>query len=167
MTVMPPCAGRTFAVTDAGPPPAFADIYTAATSLSTTPITVTPQSPVVLFILATAIEAWCIILARLPFLTTWFGLREPSGPIHMLQPAVFAISIHTLVDDSAARRSVAEGGIGYRAGCTTMEGVCEQILEWNREHGGEGEVGVEEGVGGKGLVGQAAKAAVTVGGVAA
>jgi hypothetical protein len=47
-----------------------------------------------------------------------------------------------------------------------MEGVCEQILEWNREHGGEGVEGVEEGEE-KGVLGKAAKAALTVQGVAA
>ncbi len=131
---MPLCAGRTFNVTDPGPPIAFADLYLAATTLSTTGVTVTPQRPILLFLIAHAIEAWCLLLARVPVLTRWFGWKEPAGPIHMLQPAVFNVSIHTVIDDSAAKRSVAEGGIGYRGGCETIEGVCEEILEWNREH---------------------------------
>jgi hypothetical protein len=68
------------------------------------------------------------------------------------------------VDDSAAKRSVEEGGIGYRAGCTTMEGVCEEILEWNREHEG---VGNGEVVAGEGQVGKMAKAAMAAKGAAA
>jgi hypothetical protein len=159
---MPGCAGRTFNVTDAGPPIAFADAYLAGEELSATRVRTTPQSPLALLLVAHAIEAWCLLLARLPFLTTMFGLREPSGPIHMLQPAVFSVSIHTVVDDSAARKSVAEGGIGYEAGCTTLEGVCEQILNWNREH--EGAAGAGEG---EAPEGKMAKAALTVQGVAA
>ncbi|KAK4105434.1 NAD(P)-binding protein [Parathielavia hyrcaniae] len=162
----PACAGRTFNVTDVGPPPSFADVYRAAETLSATPVRVTPRSPLALFLLAHAIETWCVLLARLPFLTARLGwIREPSGPIHMLQPSVFSVSCHTLVDDGLARRSVAEGGLGYRGGCTTMEGICEQILEWNREHGEEGEEGVENAV--RGVEGTAAKAGLTAQGVAA
>ena len=131
---MPRCAGRTFNVTDLGPPISFADMYLAATSLAATRVTVTPQRPVLLFLVARAIEAGCLLLARLPVLTARLGWAEPAGPIHMLQPAVFNVSIHTVVDDSAARRSVQEGGIGYKGGCDTMEGLCEELLEWNREH---------------------------------
>ncbi|KAK4235519.1 hypothetical protein C8A03DRAFT_46367 [Achaetomium macrosporum] len=157
---MPPCAGRTFNVTDEGPPPTFADIYAATQELSATRVRVTFQNPLFLFVLAHAVEAWCLLLARLPFLTK-LGLREPSGPLNMLQPSVFSIAIHTLIDDSQARKSVAEGGIGYRGGCTTLEGVCEEILQWNREHEGD-DAGIKEGPDGK-----VAKAALTANGVAA
>ncbi len=133
---MPACAGRTFNVTDPGPPISFADAYLAATELAATRVTVTPQRPLLLFLVAHAIEAWCLLLARLPVLTAWFGWAEPPSPINMLQPSVFSISIHTVIDDSLARKSVAEGGLGYQGGCTTMEGICEEILQWNREHEG-------------------------------
>jgi hypothetical protein len=165
---MPRCAGRTFNVTDQGPPIAFADVYRAGEELATTHVRNTPVSPALLFLVAHAIEKWCLLLACLPFLTSVFGLREPSGPIHMLQPSVFSVSCHTIVDDSAAKRSVEEGGIGYRAGCTTMEGVCEEILEWNREHEGAGAgAGNGEVVAGEGQVGKMAKAAMTAKGAAA
>ncbi|EAQ92782.1 hypothetical protein CHGG_01017 [Chaetomium globosum CBS 148.51] len=158
---MPACAGRTFNVTDVGPPITFADIYEAGEHLSVTRVRDKRQSPLALLLVAYAIEAWCLLLARLPFLTTVFGLREPSGPIHMLQPAIFSVSIHTVIDDSAARKSVADGGFGYQGACTTIEGVCEQIVEWNREH----EDAAEE-VGGA-PDGKLAKAALTGKGVAA
>jgi hypothetical protein len=168
---MPLCAGRTFNVTDEGAPPAFADIYAAAQELCATRVRVTFQNPLVLFLLAHVVEAWCLLLARLPpSLTDKLGLREPSGPLHMLQPSVFSVAIHTLIDDSQARKSVAEGGIGYRAACTTLEGVCQQILEWNREHEGQGQ---GQGRGGdavtvkEGPDGTVAKAALTAKGVVA
>lgn len=159
---MPACAGRTFNVTDLGPPIAFADIYAAGEHLSATRVRTKRQSPLALLSVAYAIEAWCLLLARLPFLTSVLGWREPSGPIHMLQPAIFSVSIHTIIDDSAARKSIADGGFGYRGGCTTIEGVCEQILEWNREH----EDAAEE-AGGDAPDGKLAKAALTGKGVAA
>ncbi|KAL2169917.1 hypothetical protein VTG60DRAFT_5461 [Thermothelomyces hinnuleus] len=158
---MPACAGRTFNVTDPGPPIAYTDLYYAAEQLSVTPTRTLPQQPLALLLVAYIIEAWCLLLARLPFLTTLFGLREPSGPIHMLQPAVFNVSVHTIVDDSAARKSVAEGGIGYQGGCTTIEGLCQQLLEWNRDHEGAG--GENGGV----PDGKMAKAALTTRGVTA
>ncbi|KAK4152450.1 hypothetical protein C8A00DRAFT_44504 [Chaetomidium leptoderma] len=159
---MPACAGRTFNVTDKGPPINFADLYGAAEELSVTPVRVARVQPLLLFLLAHVIEAWCLLLARLPFLTTVLGLREPSGPIHMLQPSVFTISIHTIVDDSAAKKSVAEGGFGYQGGCTTIEGVCEAIMEWNLEH-----EGADSAPGGAPAASKAAKAALTAKGAAA
>lgn len=158
---MPPCGGRTFNVTDPGPPVAYADMYAAATELSATPVSVTVTAPLPLLVLAHLTEAWCLLLARFPFLTSWFGCREPSGPVHLLQPSVFSVSIHTVVDDSRARRSVAEGGIGYESGCATLEGICEEILEWNREHQGS------KAVSGHGPDGGVAKAALVAKGVAA
>ncbi|GAB1310897.1 3-beta hydroxysteroid dehydrogenase/isomerase domain-containing protein [Madurella fahalii] len=161
---MPRCAGRTFTVTDAGPPPAFADAYNAVMQLSATPLTMSYPAPVLLYLVAHATEAWCLLLARLPFLTTWLGLREPTGPMHFLQPSVFSVSVHTLVDDSAAKRSVADGGIAYRPGCTTLEGVCQQLVEWNEEVETGKAKGVEGGVEGEGKV---AKAGLVAKGVAA
>ncbi|KAJ4296057.1 hypothetical protein N0V88_004759 [Collariella sp. IMI 366227] len=117
---MPACAGRTFNVTDPGPPPAFDDVYGAAEQLSIPRVRMSYHSPLLLFLLANVTEKWCLLLAHLPFLTK-LGLKEPSGPIHFLQPSVFSVSVHTIIDDSAARKSVAEGGIGYK-GCTTIEG---------------------------------------------
>lgn len=158
---MPACAGRTFNVTDPGPPIAFADLYAAAVQLSATPITVTRKSPLLLYLIAHVTEAWCLLVTRVPLLTR-LGLREPSGPIHFLQPSVFSVSIHTVVDDSMARKSVAEGGIGYEGGCTTIEGVCEEMLEWNREQEENGAVAAGEGPDGK-----VAKAGLVAKGVAA
>ncbi|KAL2132299.1 hypothetical protein VTI74DRAFT_3962 [Chaetomium olivicolor] len=156
-TPMPACAGRPFNVTDPGPPIAFADAYGAAETLSATRVRLTYQSPLLLFLVAHLTEKWCLLLAHLPFLTK-LGLKEPSGPIHFLQPSVFSVSVHTIVDDSQARKSVAEGGIGYTGGCTTLEGICEEILEWNREHE-EKEMGAPDG--------KVAKAGLTGKGVAA
>jgi hypothetical protein len=154
---MPRCAGRTFIVTDLGPPITFADAYAAMAELSVTPTSVTIVQALPLLLMAHIVEAWCLLLARFPFLTKWLGWREPSGQVHFLQPSVFSVSIHTIVDDSLARKPVEQGGIGYKGVCTTLEGVCQQLVEWNMEQ-------EHERITGQGKLG---KAAMTVKGVAA
>ncbi|KAL2270173.1 hypothetical protein VTJ83DRAFT_2357 [Remersonia thermophila] len=135
---LPRCAGRPFVVTDAGPPITFGDVFRALEQLSATPFHVVVAPTVPLLLMAHAVEAWCLLAARLParLARALPFLREPEGELRLLQPSVFTVSTHAVVDDSAARRSVAEGGIGYAPGCTTLEGVCEQLLRWNLEHGG-------------------------------
>ncbi|KAF7136774.1 hypothetical protein CNMCM5793_006243 [Aspergillus hiratsukae] len=69
----------------------------------------------------------------------------------MLQPGLFAVSdVHTFADDSRARRAPADGGLGYVAPITTLEGMCKQVLEWNRSVGKESVAAVA--VRGKGVV---------------
>lgn len=131
---MPGCAGRPFVVTDPGPPLAFRDMYSLATELSVTRVTVTPVPPVALLILAHVIESYVSIVTRFPILTAWFGLREPRFPINYLQPSTLRGSMHILVDDSAAKKSIEEGGLGYRGVCTSLEGMCEELAAWNLEH---------------------------------
>lgn len=130
---MPACAGRPFVVTDPGPPVAFADLYKLIIELSTRPITVATIPPILLLIFAHLNEIYVDIVTRFPFLAR-LGLREPTYPINYLQPSVLRGSMHVLIDDTAARKSVKEGGIGYRGVCNSLEGFCEELLEWNREH---------------------------------
>ncbi|KAL1839146.1 hypothetical protein VTJ49DRAFT_1842 [Mycothermus thermophilus] len=141
---LPRCAGRPFVVTDPGPPVTYGDVYGALEQLAVTPYRCIQVQPVPLLLIAHAIEAWCIFVARLPagVRRALPFLREPKGELHLLQPPVFTVSTHAIVDDSAARKSVTEGGIGYTPGCTTLEGVCEELFEWNLEYEGKE---VEEG----------------------
>lgn len=38
-----------------------------------------------------------------------------------------------------ARKTIAQGGLGYEGVMTTMQGMILEILEWNREHEAGGE----------------------------
>jgi len=105
-----------------------------ATELSVTRVAVTSVPPVALLIFAHVIESYVSIVTRFPFLTTWFGLREPRFPINYLQPSTLRGSMHILVDDSAAKKSIEEGGLGYDGVCTSLEGMCEELVAWNLEH---------------------------------
>ncbi|KAK0731475.1 dehydrogenase-like protein [Lasiosphaeris hirsuta] len=131
---MPLCAGRPFAVTDPGPMQANEDLYTAITTLATTPTKVTILQPIVFFILGHLVEAYILALARLPFLKTVLGLKDPGFPLNLLQPSILAISMHMKIDDSAARRSVEDGGISYHGSVNSLDGICQEILEWNLMH---------------------------------
>ncbi|CAN8099537.1 unnamed protein product [Discula destructiva] len=140
-TKMPACAGRPFVVTDPGPPPTWRDWYRAAETLSVTPTEVLILPPLVLYLMAVAIEAWISLLMRFPVLKQ-LGLREPTGDLVSLQPAIFSAMVYVICVDDQARKSVEDGGFGYRGGVTTLEGVCELIRDWNRSreklgHGGE------------------------------
>ncbi|KAK8874749.1 NAD(P)-binding protein [Apiospora arundinis] len=131
---MPGCAGRPFVITDPNPPPSFRDIYNVCMTLAVTPCQVQMLQPVPMLLLAYAIE-FCDTLARQ--LPGPFGWIQPRGQIALLQPATFSVATHTPATDAAAQKPVAEGGLGYRGVYTTLEGVCQQVLDWNREHAGE------------------------------
>lgn len=91
--------------------------------------------PLPLYLIAHLIESWSLLLARAPFLTR-LGLREPRGAVRDLQPSIFTPAAFIMVVDEEARKSVEDGGIGYKGLFTTLEGVCEQIWRWNQEQEG-------------------------------
>ncbi|KAI6084792.1 NAD(P)-binding protein [Hypoxylon rubiginosum] len=129
---MPRCAGRPFVVTDAGPPPMYEDFYSLLRATVETPrIRLVYLQPGLMLALAYVVE-WIDLASRLPVLE-WIVPR-PRGDLAVLKPAVFSASMHYLASDAAARRSVDEGGIGFRHVHNTMEGICQQVLEWNVEH---------------------------------
>ncbi|KAF0326330.1 3-beta hydroxysteroid dehydrogenase isomerase family [Colletotrichum asianum] len=138
-------AARPFLVTDGGAPPTFEDFYTLIRSVSVTPFHVQYPPPVLLLLLAHCIEAYCLLLWHVPVLQKIFS--EPSMPLYMMQPASIAGSVTALINDADARRRVEDGGLGYQAKCTSMEGQCMQLVAWNRwvRSGGE-EVRNEKGL---------------------
>lgn len=130
---MPGCAGRPFVVTDPNPPPSFRDIYDVCETLAETPCRVQVLQPAPLLLLAYALEFCDALGRRVPGL----GWLRPRGDVALLMPATFSVSTHTPATDAAAQKPVAAGGLGYRGVYTTLEGVCQQVLDWNREHAGE------------------------------
>lgn len=146
---MPACAGRPFVITDNGAPPSWQDFFRAVALVAARPPVVMAPPPLPFFLLAVLNEQWSLLLARFPSLTSRFGLRESTGDFRHLQPAVFSPQCNVACVDARARRSVAEGGIGYAGGLSTLEGACEIIRDMNslrEKKGGGGEKG--EGTGG-------------------
>ncbi|KAI5921708.1 hypothetical protein F4810DRAFT_330546 [Camillea tinctor] len=129
---MPKCAGKAFVVTDGGPPPSFGDMYKLLKLTAETPkIKIIYLQPGIMLVLSHIVE-WFDIASRMPVLK-WVVPR-PRGDLALLQPAVFTASTHYLATDEAAQRSVDHGGLGYRPIHTTIEGMCQQVAEWNAEH---------------------------------
>ncbi|KAM5355740.1 hypothetical protein ACJ41O_002386 [Fusarium nematophilum] len=122
-------AGRPYLARDAGPPLRFDDMYSIVAVSSVTGLVVGYPPPVVLLLLAYAIEAYIVLLNRFPWLQR--ALAEPRGPVSMLQPATFSSAVSLILDDSLAKKSPADGGIGYQPACTSVEGMCAQVAQWN------------------------------------
>ncbi|KAI8958933.1 NAD(P)-binding protein [Daldinia sp. FL1419] len=142
---LPKCAGRAFTVTDAGPPPMFDDVYKAlrvTVTPNTAPIKVVYLQPGIMLALAHVIE-WFDLASRTPILG-WIVPR-PKGELAKLQPAIFTACSYMLASNEGAGRSVDEGGIGYVPVYNTIEGVCQQVLEWNIEHQGSPKQGPQSG----------------------
>lgn len=146
-TTVPRCSGRPFVITDNGPAPQWTDYHRAVKLLRVRPWRLTKVSPLPVYLVSFVLDWWCLVLARLPFLTRApFHLREPTGDLSPVRPSVFT-NIHSCMFcvDEAARKSVEDGGIGYRGGNMTLEGVCELIRRWNEEWSQDGEAGHAQG----------------------
>ncbi|OTB08881.1 hypothetical protein M426DRAFT_316907 [Hypoxylon sp. CI-4A] len=132
----PKCAGRPFTVTDAGPPPMYDDVYNLLKATAETrPIVPVYLQPGIMLAVSYVVE-WIDLVSRMPVLR-WIVPR-PTGDLAMLQPAVFTAGTHYLASDAAARRSIDNGGIGYKPIHNSLEGMCQQVLEFNIEHQGYG-----------------------------
>lgn len=128
-----PSAGRPFVVTDPNPPITYGDMYTAISTLSIHGFRADPVPPMVILLVSHLIE-W---LNLLPYRAPWLAkiIPEIKGDAKRLQPALFSICTHLVASDAAARKPIAQGGIGYEGVLTTMEGMAMEVLDWNREHG--------------------------------
>ncbi|KID76929.1 Short-chain dehydrogenase/reductase family 42E member 1 [Metarhizium brunneum] len=123
-------SGRPFTVTDEGPPMRFDDLYLLLDELSVTGLQVDYPPPAVLLLVAFAIEAYCVLLKKMPALGR-LGLREPAEPMCLFQPGIVDSAVTQIADDGDARRPVGEGGLGYEGVCSTAEGLCVLVGEWN------------------------------------
>jgi len=125
--------GKTFVITDPNPPVSFSDIYNLLSMTSATGFTTQNIQPIFMLLLAYPIELYT--LARTFFPALHSILPELPSDIYMLQPTLFSVSCaHVIANDSAAQKSVQEGGIGYRGVRTSLEGMCMEVKAWNQEH---------------------------------
>lgn len=129
-----PQAGRPFAVTDPNGPIQFQDLWLAIEKLSVTPFRTLPLIPVQMLLLSYAVEAYIKLPLRFPFLKNI--LPPMTGDIKHLQPALFSIVTHLYATNDPISKSVKEGGLGYRGLTTTLDGIVQELLDWNLEHKG-------------------------------
>ncbi|KAL7927499.1 hypothetical protein ACQKWADRAFT_276946 [Trichoderma austrokoningii] len=122
-------AGRPFIVTDKGKPVRFQDIYTLLDSVSTTGMKVSYPPPLLILMLSYLVEWYALLLNAVPLLGRF--LSELGEDVKWIQPGVHATSLHYFIDDSEAKKTPADGGFGYSPCCTTVEGLCSQVVDWN------------------------------------
>lgn len=127
---LPNIGGQSFVITDPNPPVNFGDIYRLLSTLSKSPVNFPRVAPVPFLLLSHVLECYAILQHKyLPWL-----LPRITGDMAQLQPALFSISsVHTIGDDSRARKSPAQGGLGYATPLTTLDGMAKQLEEWNRD----------------------------------
>lgn len=89
-----------------------------------------------MFILAYIIEAYSLFVIRFSGLARALRLKEPSGLIAIVQPSTLINSgVHQYASAAQAEKSVEDGGLGYRGGYTTLEGMCTQVRQFMEEGG--------------------------------
>lgn len=127
-----PQAGRPFVITDPGPPIMFGDLYTDVRVLSVHRFRIVTVPPIIMLLLSVLVEWYILLSYRFPSLKKL--LPEVKGDIKKLQPGLFSTCTHLVAFDNEARKSVRDGGLGYKGFVTTLEGVVMEIWGWNQEH---------------------------------
>ncbi|KAL8318722.1 hypothetical protein RB597_005815 [Gaeumannomyces tritici] len=128
-------AGRPFTVTDPNPPIRFQDVWFMLKTLSVTPFRILSLVPVLMLALSHAVEWYCLLPVRHPRILN-APLPRITSRVALLKPPLFSITTHFVATNGDASKPVADGGLGYKGLITTMEGIVQEVLEWNREHEG-------------------------------
>ena len=133
----PDIGGRPFVVTDAGPPISYSDCYRTVEVLVDGNVKFHILSPSWMLLLAHVIQAY--------YLATHFLSQSPNALLRAagaflpklsslmanLQPSLWNItSVHLVADSSNARARPEAGGLGYEPLWTSLEGMCQLILEY-------------------------------------
>ncbi|KAM7195908.1 hypothetical protein V8F20_007273 [Naviculisporaceae sp. PSN 640] len=129
---LPSQSGRPFIVTDPNPPITYGDLLTAVSTLATTHFRVIPLPPVLILLLSHVIEWYIHLPLKYPILRKI--LPPITGDAKFLQPAIMDICTHLVASNEKISRPVEEGGLGFKGVITTLEGMVQEIVEWNQEH---------------------------------
>lgn len=84
-----------------------------------------------MLVLAYIVEFYNLLPARIPLLAK--VLPKLPGDVSYLEPGLFSICTHLFGSIKEASKSVNDGGLGYQGIVTTLEGMCQELLDWNRE----------------------------------
>ncbi|KAL4896528.1 hypothetical protein BDV59DRAFT_108314 [Aspergillus ambiguus] len=124
----PNIGGQSFVVSDPNPAVSFSDVYLLLTTLSKTPVNF-PRVPAIPFFLLSYLVEWYAVFQH--SYCPW--LPRVVGDLAQMQPGLFFITnVHTFADDSRARKSPEQGGLGYAPSITTLAGMCKQLVDWNK-----------------------------------
>ena len=149
----PDVGGRSFIVTDAGPPISYGNCYRAVEVLAEGNDRFRFLSPSLMLLLAHVVQMYHLATHFLPqsrnVLLRVVGDFLPRLPylIVNLQPSLWNLTgVHLIFDSSNARARPQEGGLGYEPLGTSLEGICQLILDYQSKRvvddahcsGGEG-----------------------------
>ena len=111
--------GRSFYVCDPNPPIWYGDLYRTLNLLSGGRVSFPYLHAGFVFALAHVLEAYHLLR------TKYLSLLPPlPGDVLLLQPATFMlVTVHAIWSDAGARKSVEEGGLGYRSPYTSLQGM--------------------------------------------
>jgi nucleoside-diphosphate-sugar epimerase len=133
----PDIGGRSFIVTDAGPPIAYGDCYRVAEILSEERVKFQVLSPSLMLLFAHVVQAYYLTIHFLSQSTNIFlrtaGTFLPKVPplIVTLQPSLWnLVNVHLIFDSSDARARPEAGGLGYKPLWTSLEGLCQVVLDY-------------------------------------
>jgi len=107
-------------------------LYFAISTLATTYFRVIPVPPILILVLSHLIEWYTLLPLRYPILRWVFP--PIRGDARFLQPAIMDICTHLVASNSNITQPVEAGGLGYRGIISTLDGMVQEIVEWNREH---------------------------------
>jgi hypothetical protein len=127
-------AGRPFVITDPNPPISYRDLYALVQTLAVTHFRTLPLQPIVMVLLSYPIEWYSLALANFPVLRR--VLPKLTGEVKHLKPGIFSICTHLVASNAVAGQAVSSGGLGYTGVLTTLEGMVQEVVEWNHDHKG-------------------------------
>lgn len=99
--------------------------------MNTTPFRLLVLPPAPMLLLAYIVEFYNLLPARIPLLAK--VLPKLPGDVSYLEPGLFSICTHLFGSVKESSKSVTDGGLGYQGIVTTLEGMCQELLDWNRE----------------------------------
>lgn len=133
----PDIGGRSFIVTDTGPPIAYGDCYRTIEILTGGNVKFQLLSPSLMLLLAHAIQVYYLtthFLSQSPnILLRTVGAFLPRLPslVINLQPSMWNLTnVHLIFDSSNARAPPESGGLGYQPLWNSLEGMCQLMLDY-------------------------------------
>ncbi|KAK3330748.1 hypothetical protein B0H66DRAFT_73640 [Apodospora peruviana] len=127
-----PQAGRPFVVTDPNPPITYGDLYYAIKTLAVTHFRTITIPPVIILLVCHVIEWYTLLRVKYPVFCTM--LPPITGDAKFLEPGLMDICTHLVASNAAVGRTVEAGGLAYTGVVTTLEGMVQEVMEWNHEH---------------------------------
>jgi len=133
----PDIGGRSFIVTDAGPPIAYGDCHKAIEVLTEGNVKFQVLSSSLMLLFAHILQTYHLatyLLSQSPnVLLRAAGAFLPklSAPIINLQPSLWNLTnVHLIFDSSNARARPEAGGLGYEPLWTSLEGICQAVSDY-------------------------------------